>query len=74
MGAEIILVVYEDEENLGIRSIAAFLTSNGIPVRILPCQRTGKEKILEEILKEQPKIVGFSLTTMCRRSRAPYGS
>ena len=61
MGTEIILVGYEDEENLGIRSIAAFLTSKGIPVRILPCQRTGKEKILEEILKEQPKIVGFSL-------------
>jgi anaerobic magnesium-protoporphyrin IX monomethyl ester cyclase len=61
MGAEVVLVGYEDEENLGIRSIAAFLEKNGISVRILPCQQTGKEKMLEEIQKEQPKIVGFSL-------------
>jgi anaerobic magnesium-protoporphyrin IX monomethyl ester cyclase len=61
MGAEIVLVGYEDEENLGIRSIAAFLIAKGISVRILPCQQAKKQEILGEILKEQPKIVGFSL-------------
>jgi anaerobic magnesium-protoporphyrin IX monomethyl ester cyclase len=59
--ADIVLIGYEDEENLGIRSIAAFLALKGIKVRILPCQRTRKEDILEGIRKEDPKIVGFSL-------------
>lgn len=61
MGADIVLVGYEDEENLGIRSIAAFLAGKGISVTILPCQRKKKEEILAFIKNEDPKIVGFSL-------------
>jgi anaerobic magnesium-protoporphyrin IX monomethyl ester cyclase len=60
-GCDILLVGYEDEENLGIRSIAAFLSIRGLKVKIEPYKTSLKEKILYRIQTDKPKIVGFSL-------------
>lgn len=58
---DVLLVGYEDEENLGLRSMASFLVEKGIDVEILPCQNVSKEGILKQINKRNPKIIGFSL-------------
>jgi radical SAM superfamily enzyme YgiQ (UPF0313 family) len=58
---DILLVGYEDEENLGIRSIASFLGTRGLAAKIEPFRNSLKEKILHRIRTDRPKIVGFSL-------------
>lgn len=58
---EILLVGYEGQENLGMRSIAAYLQREGIGVGIEPLPTSSKEQILHRILRETPSIVGFSL-------------
>ena len=60
-GCDILLVGYEDDENLGLRYISAFLRDHGVKVEIEPYQKSAKDAILERIRKEKPKIVGFSL-------------
>ena len=55
------MIGYEEGENLGLRSIAAFVIKHGIKVKILPYDKTPKENILATIHREKPKIVGFSL-------------
>ena len=55
------LIGYEDEENLGLRSIAAYLEKQKIRVYIEPYKKNSNEKILEHLQKSQPKLVGFSL-------------
>lgn len=58
---DILLIGCETEENLGLRSIAAFLTKNGVQTTIEPYHKSLKEKIFADSLAENPKIVGFSL-------------
>jgi methylmalonyl-CoA mutase cobalamin-binding subunit len=58
---DVVLVGYEDQENLGLRSIAAYLAQNGIRTTIEPCQNVPREVILAHLLNQKPKIVGFSL-------------
>lgn len=58
---DILLIGYEEGENLGLRSIAAFLNMHGINVWIEPYGRSSNERILSRILEAKPKIVGFSL-------------
>lgn len=58
---DILLIGFEDQENLGLRYIAAYLESHGIQVGIQPCQFDGNENILSYIKSIKPKIVGFSL-------------
>lgn len=58
---DVLLVGYEDQENLGLRSIAAYLTKHGIKVRIEPYQPSLKNHILTTAKRKNPKIVGFSL-------------
>lgn len=58
---DVLLTGYEDEENLGLRSIAAFLIKNNVQAVIEPFHPSLKEKLLERICMEKPKIVGFSL-------------
>lgn len=60
-GCEVLLVGYEDEENLGLRSIAAFLNENGVRSEVESYNPSLKEDVLKRILIERPKIVGFSL-------------
>ncbi len=59
--SEILLIGYESEENLGIRSIAAYLEKMGISAAIIDCGKTSKEEILSWIQRDLPRIVGFSL-------------
>jgi radical SAM superfamily enzyme YgiQ (UPF0313 family) len=60
-GCDALFIGYEDEENLGLRSIAAFLVEHGLRVKIEPYQKSSKENILARIIDEKPKLVGFSL-------------
>jgi radical SAM superfamily enzyme YgiQ (UPF0313 family) len=57
----VLLLGYESQENLGLRSIAAFLRQNGVRVGIQPLQQAAPEDILARVLREQPRVVGFSL-------------
>ncbi len=59
--ADVVLVGLEQEENIGLRSIASFLESNGINVQIEPYGHFSKNRLLEKILFLQPKILGFSV-------------
>ncbi len=58
---DILLIGYEEWENLGLRYISAFLTKHGVKVKIEPYQPSLKEHILASICEVKPKIVGFSL-------------
>jgi anaerobic magnesium-protoporphyrin IX monomethyl ester cyclase len=58
---DIVLIGLEQEENLGLRSIAAYLETHGLKVEIKPYVRTGKKEILKQALEINPKILGFSL-------------
>jgi anaerobic magnesium-protoporphyrin IX monomethyl ester cyclase len=58
---DVLLIGYENQENLGLRSIAAFLTQHGVRVTIEPCQQASHEAILAAVRAGNPKIVGFSL-------------
>lgn len=60
-GCDILLIGYETEENIGLRSIAAFLGSRGLKVSIEPYTSSQKENILKRIFEEKPKLVCFSL-------------
>jgi len=59
--SDVVLIGYEDEENLGLRSIAAFLEKHGIRAKIEPYTISSKRQILQHIRESCPKIVGFSL-------------
>lgn len=58
---DVMLVGYEDQENLGLRSIAAYLQQHGLNVVIEPCQNGLPEAILAHVRAANPRIVGFSL-------------
>ena len=58
---DVLLIGYEELENLGLRSIAAYLIQNGVKVKIESCDKRTKDDLLFVIKKENPKIVGFSL-------------
>ncbi|MGV8127036.1 MAG: B12-binding domain-containing radical SAM protein [Methanothrix sp.] len=58
---DILLLGYEDEENLGLRYIAAYLEKNGVSVGLIPIQQMEKEKLLDLISKTSPRIIGFSM-------------
>lgn len=60
-GCDILLVGYETEENIGLRSIAAFLEFKGLKVGIEPYETSRKEDVFKRILKEKPKLVCFSV-------------
>jgi len=57
----VLLVGFEDQENLGLRYIAAFLKRKKIRFKIKAFQYHNKEEILRSVKSEKPKIVGFSL-------------
>jgi radical SAM superfamily enzyme YgiQ (UPF0313 family) len=58
---DVLLIGYEEVENLGLRSIASFLSKHNVRVRIVPCDKFSQLEILSIIRDEKPKIVGFSL-------------
>jgi len=58
---DILLVGYEEWENLGLRSIAAFLAEHGVRVHVQPYDNISRADILDAVRRGQPRIVGFSL-------------
>ena len=60
-GCDVLLIGFEGQENLGLRSVAAYLIREGIAVEIEPLQGVSQERILARIRERDPKIVGLSL-------------
>lgn len=58
---DVLLLGYEDEENLGMRYIAAFLNKYGVKTGIESYNNSSNDTILQRIQAESPKMVGFSL-------------
>lgn len=59
--SSVLLIGYEDDENLGLRSIAAYLAYRGVQVGIQRYNESYSQAVLPRILEEKPSIVGFSL-------------
>lgn len=57
----VVLVGYEEGENLGLRSLSAFLKQKGISTLIVPYNPNNKESVLTAVIEAKPVIVGFSL-------------
>lgn len=57
---DVLLLGFEEWENLGLRSIAAFLLQHGVKAKVQTLHAS-KEEILAAIGRENPEIVGFSL-------------
>lgn len=60
-GCEVLLIGFEAQENLGLRSIAAFLESRGISTAIVPIHGSTREEILCRVRANAARIVGFSV-------------
>lgn len=60
-GCEVLLVGYEEWENLGLRSIAAFLAERGVKVLVHRYDGSAKAQVLDAVHRTRPRIVGFSL-------------
>ena len=58
---DILVIGYEEGENLGLQYIRAFLFEKKLEVVFHPLKLSEQERILEKIIKTKPKIVGFSL-------------
>lgn len=59
---DILLIGHENEENLSIRSLAAFLIREGLRVGIQPYPGVQKEVILKRIERDTPSIIGCSIS------------
>ena len=57
----VVLVGYEEFENLGLRYLAAYLGSRGVTTTLLGMDRRDADEIAMGIRDAEPKIVGFSL-------------
>lgn len=58
---DVLLVGYENQENLGLRYIASYLVSQGRMVLIQPFSPGHPEAVLAAIQANNPVLVGFSL-------------
>jgi radical SAM superfamily enzyme YgiQ (UPF0313 family) len=59
-GADVVLVGYQDQGNLGMGYLASSLHEHGY--RVVLCEvRDGPERVAETVLRLQPRVVGFSL-------------
>jgi anaerobic magnesium-protoporphyrin IX monomethyl ester cyclase len=58
---DILLVGYEEGENLGLRSMASYLRQFDIEVRVEPYDPENKNKILAVSTECSPMVVGFSM-------------
>jgi radical SAM superfamily enzyme YgiQ (UPF0313 family) len=59
--ADVVLVGYERQENLGLRSIVAYLAANGHHAALVPFSPGCDEAVLSAVEKHKPRLVGFSL-------------
>lgn len=58
---DVVLVGYEDEENLGLRSLAAYLAQAGVTVDLAPYRAGVRRDLLAYLRARRPRLVGFSL-------------
>jgi len=58
---DVLLVGYDDQNNLGLRSIAAVLQQRGWRVMLLSLSQGGGQEVLDAIRKYGPRLVGFSI-------------
>ena len=56
-----LLVGYEDQENLGLRSVMAYLLAHGYTAALVPFSPNREENVVAVIQELQPRLVGFSL-------------
>lgn len=56
-----VLVGYENQENLGLRSIMAYLKVRGLHSLLVPFYPGGDESVLSIVQQHNPRLVGFSL-------------
>ena len=56
----ILFVAFEEQDNLGVGYIASVLTQNGFDIKIIDF-RTGNEHILEQVIRYNPLVIGFSI-------------
>lgn len=59
--ADALLVGYERQENLGLRSILAYLKAHGRHAVLVPFYPGNDEPVLSAVLQHNPRLVGFSL-------------
>jgi radical SAM superfamily enzyme YgiQ (UPF0313 family) len=53
-------ISFQEQDNLGIGYLASVLLQHGFPIKLIDV-RLGREKVLEEIRRLDPPVVGFSL-------------
>ncbi|MGC9468191.1 MAG: B12-binding domain-containing radical SAM protein [Anaerolineae bacterium] len=56
-----VLVGYENQENLGLRSILAYLRHKGFRAALIPFHPSRQGDVVREVLAKRPRLVGFSL-------------
>lgn len=56
-----LFVGYEDQENLGLRSIMAYLAAHGLKSVIIPFAPEDPAKVISAVKDYSPKLVGFSI-------------
>jgi anaerobic magnesium-protoporphyrin IX monomethyl ester cyclase len=56
-----LLVGYEDQENLGLRSITAYLEAHGLESIIIPFTPENPTRVISATKDHSPKLVGFSV-------------
>ena len=69
---DVLLIGFEGQENLGLRSVAAFLEREGIGVDIIPLDSTRTDELLRRIRLANPRIIGLSL--IFQRMREDYAA
>jgi anaerobic magnesium-protoporphyrin IX monomethyl ester cyclase len=58
---DVVLVGYENRENLGLRSILAYLLAQGYKAVLVPFYPGQDENVLAIVQRLQPRLVGFSI-------------
>jgi radical SAM superfamily enzyme YgiQ (UPF0313 family) len=58
---DVLLVGYENHENLGLRSIMAYLLQEGYRVALAPFFPGMNDGVLEAVRRHRPRVIGFSL-------------
>jgi len=61
MGIDALLVGYERQENLGLRSIVAVLRRNGFKVALVPFFPGHEAVVRAAVQEQQPRLLGFSV-------------
>jgi len=56
-----VLIGYENQENLGLRSILAYLRQEGFRAALVPFRPGNEAELLKEVLAKRPRLVGFSI-------------